>query len=297
MDDAGFQTALVTGATGFIGKHLTRRLIQLGWRVHLVTRPNSLLPNYPEFSQATNHCYSGQTSEMHSILAAAKPDVVFHLASHFLAEHKSDRDAEQLIASNITFATALLEAMKETGIRHFINTGTVWQHYQGDNYEPVNLYAATKQAFEDILAYYVSAHDFRAITLKLSDTYGPDDTRPKLLNLLRHTTVENLPLHLSPGQQKIDLVHVDDVVNAYLLSAQQIQQNSFRGHARYSVGTGKPISLQSLIKQCETAWGKKPPVEFGARPYRAREVMLPWQGALLPGWSVKMDLLTFLKCM
>lgn len=295
MDNAGLQTALVTGASGFIGKHLTRRLIQLGWRVHLVTRSNSQLPNYLEFTQATNHCYSGQTSEMHSILAAAKPNVVFHLASHFLAEHKSQSDAEKLIASNITFAAALLEAMKETGVRHFINTGTVWQHYQGDNYEPVNFYAATKQAFEDILAYYVSAHDFRACTLKLADTYGPDDDRPKLLNLLRRSYTENQPLSLSPGQQKVDLVHVDDVVDAYLLAAKQIQESDFKGHTMHAVTTGKPITLLALVALCERAWGKPLPIEFGARPYRAREVMQPWQGIPLPQWKPEKNLLTFLQ--
>jgi nucleoside-diphosphate-sugar epimerase len=62
--------------------------------------------------------------------------------------------------------------MQAAGIRRLVNAGTTWQHYLGQVYDPVNLYAATKQAFEAILKFYTSTRDFQAITLELTDTYG-----------------------------------------------------------------------------------------------------------------------------
>ena len=69
------------------------------------------------------------------------------------------------MSSNITFGTQLVEAMVANGCYQFVNTGTSWQHYENDEYNPVNLYAATKQAFEDILRYYVETSALRVITL------------------------------------------------------------------------------------------------------------------------------------
>ena len=75
---------------------------------------------------------------------------IIHLASLYLASHRPDQVAD-LVNANILLGTSLLEAAKLAGVRWFLNTGTIWQNYQSpecsDEYHPVNLYAATKQAF------------------------------------------------------------------------------------------------------------------------------------------------------
>ena len=89
-------TALITGATGFVGSHLARRLVKEGWRVHIVSRADSRLPENEEFSQVTNYIYDGSTESMVNCVMKAKLDVVFHLASLFLSQH-AIKDVNELI--------------------------------------------------------------------------------------------------------------------------------------------------------------------------------------------------------
>ncbi len=207
------QIALVTGATGFVGSHLVRRLLQDGWQVHVLHRATSELPIFSEFADTIKHVYDGSTDSMMRCVAQAKPDIVFHLASLFLSQHET-KDVDSLVLGNVLMGTQLLEAMSVNGVTRIVNTGTSWQHYDNKDYNPVCLYAATKQAFEAILEYYVQACGVRAITLKLFDTYGPDDRRPKLFNLLSDAVKTGVTLNMSEGGQFIDPVFIDDVIDA-----------------------------------------------------------------------------------
>lgn len=283
-------TALITGATGFVGSHLARRLVQEGWRVHIVSRADSRLPEAEEFAHVTNHIYDGSTESMVNCVVQAKPDVVFHLASLFLSQH-AIKDVNALIQSNVLSGSQLLEAMKVNQVTHIVNTGTSWQHYNNEDYNPVCLYAATKQAFEAILEFYVQACDIKAITLKLFDTYGPDDPRPKLFHLLKKAAASGEPLNMSPGEQLIDLVHIDDVVEAYLIAAQQLLEGKVSRHETYAVSSGNPIPLKELVQIYSAISGSVISVNWGARPYRFREVMKTWNcGVKLPSWSPQISL-------
>ena len=144
---------------------------------------------------------------MINIVNEANPEIVFHLASLFLAQHTLE-DIERLVQSNLLFGVQIAEAITLQGVTKLINTGTSWQHYENEDYNPVCLYAATKQAFEDMLKFYVEASKLKVITLKLFDTYGPDDSRPKLFTLLRKVAQEQTELAMSPGEQLIDLVYM-----------------------------------------------------------------------------------------
>jgi len=174
--------------------------------------------------------------------------------------------------------------MARQGARDLVNTDTSWQHYENQQYSPVNLYAATKQAFEDLLQYYLEACGLRVVTLNLFDTYGPDDPRPKLMNLLKRVAREQQPLAMSPGEQWIDLVHVDDGVRAYEVAAGRLLKGGVMGHERYAVSSGNPVQLRELVRQVERILGRNLPITWGGRPYRSREVMQPYAGRSLPGW-------------
>ena len=142
------QCALVTGGTGFIGSHLVEHLRSAGWEVHMLVRPNT---EHADISLAGGgiHPYYGKTSDVINAMERSRPDVVFHLASLFLAQHNSQQIVP-LIESNVLLGVQVLEAMSSAGVKLLVNTGTSWQHFHSGSFRPVNLYAATKQAFEDI---------------------------------------------------------------------------------------------------------------------------------------------------
>ena len=183
--------------------------------------------------------------------------------------------------------------MKLAKVTALINTGTSWQNSSGDSYDPVNLYAATKQAFEDILSYYTRAAGIEALTLRLFDSYGPGDKRRKILRLLLECLRTGEPLAMSPGEQVLDLVHVDDICRAFLRAAELLPEKP--ATRVYAVSGGQRRTLRQVVATLEEAAGRRIPVQFGAVPYRKREVMNPWVGPLLPGWEPQVDLLTGFK--
>lgn len=278
--------ALITGAGGFIGARLARRLLSEGWAVDLLARPSTKIAD--DLSTAAIHRFDGTTGGLITVIEAARPDVVFHLASLYLAEHKSV-DLEPLVASNVLLTGQLAEAVTATlpvGSARLVSTGTAWQHYRGPGYVPVNLYAATKQAADDLLRYYIDARNLSSITLKLFDTFGHGDTRRKLVQLLMDAASSGQRLGMSPGEQIIDISHVDDVVDAFVVAGHRLLAAANPLDESYFV-SGERLRVRDLVPIVELATGRRLDVVFGERPYRAREVMEPVllvEGQRLPGW-------------
>jgi len=222
-------------------------------------------------------------------IGSFRPDTIFHLASLFLAQHTPGQ-VEPLVLSNVLLGAQLLEAMRAGGVQGLVNAGTAWQNFSGDEYLPVNLYAATKQAFADILLYYVETAGVRAVTLKLFDSYGPGDTRRKLLHMLLECMRSGQPLAMSGGEQVLDLVHVDDLCRAFLRAAELIADPAQPANAVYAVSGGQRRTLRAVVATVERAAGRPLPIVWGARPYREREVMQPWSGPPVPGWQPQIGL-------
>lgn len=281
--------ALVTGATGFIGSHLVRHLLRAEWQVHAIVRPESDHLALDGQSNLKVHEHNGSMDSLLTILTDTQPDIVFHLASLFLSKHESV-DIDRLVKSNILFGAQLVEAMTQVGVKALVNTGTAWQHYESEQYNPVNLYAATKQAFETLLDYYTESNGIRSITLKLHDTYGPSDPRPKLINLLVRVAVSNEPLAMSPGEQQLSLVHIDDVVSAFEIAAERLLEHPEIRREDFSVESAQTCTLKQLVSEFETLVGRKLPISWGGRPYRKREIMVPWNGKKLPQWEQRVEL-------
>jgi nucleoside-diphosphate-sugar epimerase len=288
-------SAFVTGATGFIGGKLVGRLLAEGQAVHALLRPTSdanLLD-----PRVTVHRHDGTMGRLIDALSRAKPDMVFHLASLYLADHKSHQ-VEPLILSNVFFPAQLAEAMAATGARRLINTGTAWQHFETSEYRPVNLYAATKQACQDLLRYYQDAQGLSVLTLKLFDTYGLGDNRRKLVNLLVDAASSGGGLGMSPGEQIVDLTHVDDVVEAFMLAAARLMERPASEESFFV--SGERLSVRDLVSEVEAALGMSVHAEFGKRPYRMREVMTHPElsvGSLLPGWQRQRDVKSYVRSM
>ena len=153
---------VVTGATGFVGSHLVNALLEKGYEVFVISRLESDFSSLKKIDEPHIFRYSGDIIQMVSFFRKIQPIGVFHLASKFIAEHKTE-EVDTLINSNILFSTQLLEAMKEANVKNLINTGTSWQYYNNDDYNPVCLYAATKQAFEVLETQQINKHKHYAI--------------------------------------------------------------------------------------------------------------------------------------
>ncbi|KAK3671198.1 hypothetical protein LTR37_021587, partial [Vermiconidia calcicola] len=215
-----YMIEMISGS-GFIGGRLLTRLLDQGHEVTALVRGDPAGRLDP---RASAERIDGSAS-LGDIVGRAAPEVVFHVASAVVVEHSPDAIAD-IVQANVTFPTQLLEAMTRHGVRRFVNTGTSWQHHDGGAaYRPSNLYAATKQAFEDIAIFYNDAHGIGMANLKLFDVYGPSDPRNKVIPLLLRVLRSGEPLGMSPGDQVLDMVHVDDVVEAYLSAALWLADN------------------------------------------------------------------------
>ena len=291
MNGIKSNTIILTGATGFIGSRLALRLVQIGWEVHVVVRLSSNMTELtPILNSITVHQYDGTIGSMLECVRDAHPSMAIHMASLFLAQHQAV-DIDSLIQSNVLLGTQFVEALSNCGCQRLINVGTSWQHYKNHDINPVCLYAATKQAFEMILNYYTSATAMNVVTLKLFDTYGLGDSRKKLFYLLHQCRKSGQALAMSPGEQLVDLVYVNDVVDAFLLILEHLNNDSRVLLSSYAVSSGRPIALKELVGVYERVVRCKLPITWGGRSYRPREVMVPWNtGKSVPGWIPKVSL-------
>ena len=283
--------ALVTGGSGFIGGRLLTRLLDQGHKVTALVRGDPAGRLDP---RASAERIDGSAS-LGDIVGRAAHEVVFHVASAVVVEHSPEAIAD-IVQANVTFPTQLLEAMTRHGVRRFVNTGTSWQHHDGgEAYRPSNLYAATKQAFEDIAVFYNDAHRIGIANLKLFDVYGPSDPRSKIMPLLLRVLRSGEPLGMSPGDQVLDMVHVDDVVEAYLAAALWLADNPGVMET-FAVRSGENHRLRDIVATLADVAGRPLPIVWGGRPYRDREVMTPWCGEkALPGWKAAYSLRQGLK--
>ena len=288
--------ALITGGTGYLGRNLTKKLLDGGWDVHLLVRDLTAANSLSSYLEGSKiHIYDGNLIGLIKILDAARPTVVFHLAAKVVSDHKLE-NIDDIYKSNILFGSQLLEAMRICNIKKIVNTGTFWQYYDGDEYNPVALYAASKQAFEAILKYYAYAENFEVITLTLFDNYGPDDTRPKLFPMLNKSALSKELVKMSAGEQYIDIVYIDDVVEAYIAAGLILLSGVSLDYQNYVVSSLEPIRLKDLVEIYLELTPIKPNILWGARPYRNREVMYPWStGTHLPSWKAKIGLREGLK--
>ena len=239
------ERALITGAAGFVGGRLARRLAAEGWEVHgIVRRP----PGDPLVralgAVCSPHYHDGSMESLTRIVALSRPTVVFHLAARFVADHRPT-DVGPLIHDNILFGTQLLEAMRAAGARRIVNAGSAWQHFRNAEYSPVGLYAATKKAFADLLQYFVEAHGIHAVTLELSDTYGPGDIRRKLIPMMLEAEGMKRELSMVRGELPLNFVHVDDAVSAFIVAAKRLLANQVAGHEVYAVRSNEQIGRAS----------------------------------------------------
>lgn len=282
----------VTGATGFIGSNIVKMLVEKGYEVHALIKKQSNIRLIEDMKDKIHILeYEGDIQSLIIYFERTSPDLVIHLASLFLADHKAE-DIENLIKSNILLGTQILEAMTKSDTKKIINTSTSWQHYNNEEYNPVCLYAATKQAFEDVLKYYVEAKGISAINLTLFDTYGANDIRNKIINKLYEISNTRECLNMSYGEQEIDLIYISDIVEAYINAIEKLEKDSVNGKMlKYYLNSDQPKKLKEVVEIFEKINNKKLNINWGSRPYREREIMKVYKTEeRLPGWNPKYSL-------
>lgn len=284
-------TSVVSGGTGFIGRHLVRQLAEMGEAVHVLARPESQAADLPP--TVTLHRIADPQA-LAALLQDLRPETCFHLATRYVHD-AAPAEIPALIAANLGFAAQFADAAARSGCKAFVNTGTASQFNTRGAYMPASLYAASKQAFEDLLVYFDRRAGLPCASVLLYDTYGPGDMRNKLLAQLISAAKTGVPIDLSPGEQEIDLLHIDDAV-AGLAAAARALHTGAAHPAHYTLSSRQPMTIRALADLIRANGGDRLQANWAARPYRDGEVMQTWKGGTPPpGWAPQHKLEDFLR--
>jgi nucleoside-diphosphate-sugar epimerase len=259
---------LITGSTGFVGKHLVEKLLNEGHTILEITRNK----------RKSSELFGSRTSKIvlndinfNNKIIEFDPNIVVHLAAYLTS---SDRwnDVEKLIESNILFLSKLLNTVSKSNLDLFINTGTFAEYFKGDdNYIPAYFYAATKTASRSILNYYSNTYSFKQTTVVPYTIYGGNDSSKKIIELIIESTESKAKLELSPGEQILDFIHIEDVTSFYEHMIKH--RDNIPDNSNFKLGTGIGYSLKQVASIIESVTNKKTNINWGGKDYRKSDVM------------------------
>lgn len=277
---------LVTGSTGYIGKKLTQSLFNDGNSVACLVRSKARAISL-EKAGVTVFVYDGTPQSVARAFEKTDYDTVFHLASVSASNSK----IEDILEANIKFGTFLLSSMSASASKRLVNVGTYWQNSFNTSFTPNSLYAATKQAYEDIIEYYSLNSGIRAITLRLHDVYGKDDFRGKVFQLVKLAAMNNESLDMTNGEQFLRPVHIFDVLSAFYRANEIIHadKTSVGKHEVYWVA-GKVIQLKKLIEVFVLNSNLKVTLNWDVLDTNNTVPTNVKIGNLLPDWTPEFDL-------
>ena len=288
---------IITGSTGFIGSHLVPALARDNNNLLLVVRSLKKTNKLKLNLDNTNIKYvvykqNSKINELINNFKRFKPDLIIHLATCYLNAHQIE-NIDNLIQSNIIFGTKIIEAGIMAGCKRIINTSTIWEYYL-DKKIPVNFYAATKAAFDQILNFYYSAYQLIVINLYLSDTYGEDDHRKKLIPLILKEMFKPNTLQLTSGKQKLELFHIQDIVRLYQQTATKILKIKKPTKVNF-FPKGEQFSIRDLILIFKQSTKSPLKFNFFAIPDRPREVFKISKGVsdIKINWKIKNKIAKF----
>jgi len=279
---------LVTGGSGYIGKNIIQNLSKK-YEIKYLTR------NLKDKSKQSI-LIKNNFDTINTAITKFKPDLILHLASLFIVNHKS-KDISNLIDSNIKFGSFILESMRLNKIDKIINIGTSWEYKNSDDYNPVNLYAATKNAYKKILFYFYKIMPLKILNLELYDTYGPFDDRGKIISKIVDSIKNEKKLELSPGNQILDIIHIDDLINAIKISLDIFKGKQKKFFKTYSLCSNERYKLKEIVKiVIKVSKKRKNNIILGGLPYRENEVFIPSTNIKkLPKWNPKIQLIKGIK--
>jgi CDP-paratose synthetase len=207
------KTIVITGSNGFIGSNLVNSLSRENKLILLLSVKSKQKKNRYIYNKNITFKYFKNNIELNVLLKKVKGSWLIHCATHYVKNHQSN-DIAKIINSNIEFGTILLDNLNVMGVKNFINFSTVWENYNGIKDNPNNLYTASKQAFEKIINYYqINNIKINFYNLIISDTYGKNDKRQKLISVLKKNIDSNRETQIISKNLYINLLNVNDIIS------------------------------------------------------------------------------------
>ena len=263
--------ALVTGAAGFIGSHLSDRLTATGWDV---VGLDNFDPFYSEDVKRDNikgalatgkfQLVEGDIRDaacVEAVLEKGDIDIIIHLAAK-AGVRPSIEDPVGYMDTNINGTVVMLEAAKKFNIHKFVfaSSSSVYGNNkkvpfaETDNVDyPISPYAATKKACELITYTYSSLYDIDMMALRFFTVYGPRQ-RPDLAIHKFAKLIEegrSIPV-FGDGSMRRDFTYVDDIIDGVTAA-----MDKCKGYEIFNLGESRPVRLDVLISEIENALGKK----------------------------------------
>ncbi|HMP52059.1 MAG TPA: NAD(P)-dependent oxidoreductase [Candidatus Melainabacteria bacterium] len=258
---------LITGASGFVGANLARRMLKDGHQVSIILREESQSWRLDDISNELD-VIKLNLLDFEQVLKSAsekKFELIFHLA--VCGAYSWQTDWTQIVNTNLTSTINLVEACAKVGFECFVNTGSSSEYGFYDHapkeeepVEPNSYYAITKAAATMTCRFVAARDKLRIPTLRLYSVFGPyEDPRRLMPTLINRGRQGELPPLVDPSIAR-DYIYVDDVVEAFLKAVQAKDQEP---GAVYNVGTGIQTSMKEIVEiarevltiEAEPSWG------------------------------------------
>lgn len=295
---ASSKRVLLTGATGFVGAGLARRLLGDGHEVHLLVRPDHNPARIEAIAREVrlHECDLNDREHLQGVLASAAPDWVFHLAAH--GAYSWQTDAGQILQTNFSGTSNLLDASLKVGFEAFVNTGSSseygWKdHAPGEDElaEPNSDYALGKAYATMFCRFAAAKHRLHIPTLRLYSVYGPWEDPKRLIPCLIAKGLQGEFPPLANPDIARDYVFAEDVNDAFIGAATTPTKE---WGAIYNVGTGVQTTLRQIVETARRVMKIEQQPQWSTMPNRSWDtdiwVANPAKIKRELGWSPRYDL-------
>lgn len=267
---------LVTGATGFVGSWLVRRLIAEKHTVAILTRPTSDTWRITSCLHSLNRVEGDLNciGLSRSAIQEFAPEVVFHLAWTGGNSRKFINDVLQVYA-NVPGSLDLIRIAAEAGANTFINFGSCVEYGQfripvqeSDPVLPKNLYGSAKYSVEQLGQSLAPALGLRFASLRLFWAYGPADDPARLVPSLIVKMLKDERHAMTAGDQLWDYVYIDDAIDAIVRV-----MNTPSAEGIFNLGSGHSEPLRKVAETIAIHAGDPSLLGLGELPYPPDQVM------------------------
>lgn len=263
---------LITGASGFVGACLTRRLVKDNAFVHLILRQKSNTWRINDILNKVNvHlCDLTNLTKLKNIIKKVKPDVIYHLATY--GAYSYQNKANKILKNNIWGTWNLLQATAEQNFELFVNTGSSSEYgykksnmHETDFLEPDSYYAVTKCTQTHLCALMARILHKPIVTLRPFSVYGPFEEPARFIPTLMKSLYLKKIMNLVAPQIAHDYIYVDDLVNAYL----KINKLKKFSGKYFNIGSGIQSSIKQVVETVQKVTKKTTHFNWGKMPHRS----------------------------